>query len=69
MKEGIVMLKNIKENKNIVIPIAPHNDSAQIQASGVLAWSFWAVVGNGYKNTSTLKNMVTSFSLIEAPNA
>ncbi|MFC3931363.1 hypothetical protein ACVR0S_05700 [Streptococcus dentapri] len=63
------MLKNIKENKNIIIPFAPQNDSVQVQASGVLAWSFWAVVGNGYKNTSTLKRLVTNFQLIAAPVA
>lgn len=68
MKEGIYMLKNIKENKNIIIPFAPQNDSVQVQAGGVLAWSGYVAVWKSTNDeSSVLKNKMLSFRMKEAP--
>lgn len=58
------MLENINETKNIVIPFTPYNDSVQVQAGGVLAWSGWVLV---YKSVnegeSNLKTRYNNFKL------
>ncbi|MDS4004864.1 hypothetical protein EQ811_11755 [Staphylococcus capitis] len=59
------MLKNIKENKNFIIPTSLVNDSTSIQKAGVGAWSGWVLVykSSSVDGNSVLKDNLQSFNL------
>ncbi|MER0123526.1 hypothetical protein ABPH35_07175 [Streptococcus sp. ZJ93] len=52
------MLKNIidKETNNIFIPFKPQNDSIQVQAGGIVAWSGYAFIYKTFKTTAFKEN-------------
>lgn len=62
------MLNNIKQTKNIVVSFAPHNDSVQVQAGGIIIWSGWALVWPSVSEPdSLLKQMYSNFNLTSVP--